>query len=157
MYFWEFNEKEKEYREVKNKYGWIKEQGSNPGMIKKINENGKIFTNRERPDMLSNLIVNPLKEINSIVHFSQEYVFFAVTSKDTEKYILGPKKIDEDLMCGLIRSILESSILSMMVMEKAVKCHDSSFVNKAKDIMDYSCKLRKRSIEENQGGKENPC
>ena len=110
MYFWEFQDKEGEYRAAINKYAWIHNEGATSRMIKKIENDGKIFNKAQNPDMFTNLIGNTLREINKFVHFNHEQLLNSATSVDIDGYCLGPKRIDEYLVNSLIISILDAGI-----------------------------------------------
>jgi hypothetical protein len=152
MYFCEFPEKEKKYRLSKNKVNWLKEQKYIRGIIEKIEKQGKIFNTAQQAGFLSNLIANPLKEINSFIHFDHEYIFTSI-SAENNNLILGPKKISEEQKNGLIICLLESCLFSLIVMEKSIKLHSSQFIELAKEITDHIIKLRKRNKELLEGTK----
>ena len=145
MYFIEFPGNAEEYRNMitaKEKLNWLRKQGSNFGMIERIKKEGKIFNTHKSPDFLTNIVANPLSEINNVTHFNEEYLFYFSGKLDIGKLYLGPREIEPKVINTLIVHIMQATVLSINILSKSIKpfaqCNESDF----KSVVDYLNKLK---------------
>ena len=137
MYFAEFAEKVREYRDAKNKSLWIKEQKGCWGMIEHIQKKGKLFNTHEHPDFLKNLVANPLTEMNKTIHFNDEHLFHLSGDRVKGELYIGPREIEPRLVKTIIINILQAILFSINVLGKSIKPLSLPADNDFNEIIDY--------------------